>query len=259
MIPDGGPGRRLVVGNWKSNGDPGLVDGWARGFAGAWGPGAAVTVCVCPPHPLVARLRERLPGGILVGAQDVSAHPAGARTGEVSAEALAACGCRAAIVGHSERRALLGETDETVRRKVGRAIGAGLAAVLCVGETLEERERGDAALVVGRQLEAALPPRAFESAGDALPVAIAYEPVWAIGAGRTPTAAQIGEIHRHLSDRASVIAGNRVRIPVLYGGSVGASNIGDILSGDRVDGVLVGGASLDGSGFGDICRLAAAH
>jgi triosephosphate isomerase (TIM) len=236
----------VVIGNWKMHGL--RADGEARvrdlleRYRAQPGTG---TVGVCPPAtlltPLHALLRDR---GILLGGQDCSSEPKGAHTGDISAPMLADAGCRLVIVGHSERRHGHGERDEQVRAKAAAAHAAGLAAILCIGETEEEWLAGRTLEVLGRQLEGSLPERA-----TAENLILAYEPVWAIGTGRTPGADEIARAHGHLRARLArlVPAGERVRI--LYGGSVKAANAGEILAIEDVDGALVGGASLDAAEF----------
>ncbi len=244
--------RRIVAGNWKMHGDRASLEALAAGLAGSprSHSGEMPEVVVFPPFPYFSAvnrvLGERRPGnGIAVqlGAQDVSAHREGAHTGEVSARMLADCGCSHVLVGHSERRASFGETDERVARKFAQASAAALAPVLCVGETSAEREAGRTAEVVLRQLGAVLDrcgAAAFDNA------ALAYEPVWAIGTGCTATPAQAQEVHALL--RASIARvdariANGVRI--LYGGSVKGANAAALFAQRDIDGGLVGGASLD--------------
>jgi triosephosphate isomerase len=182
----------------------------------------------------------------MIGAQDCHPAPSGAHTGDISAEMLADCGACAVIVGHSERRANHGETDELVRAKAEAAFRAGLTAIICVGETLNEREAGRTLDVVARQLKGSVP-----AAAQPERLVIAYEPVWAIGSGKTPTSADIAEVHglirRELSGHLGESAAQTVRI--LYGGSVKASNADELLRVTDVDGALVGGASLKASDF----------
>ena len=197
-------------------------------------------VLICPPATLIARAVSASRGRVPIGAQDCRAEPSGAFTGDVSAEMLADAGAVAAIVGHSERRLYHRESDADVAAKAGAAWRAGLIAIVCVGETQVERDGGKAIEVVSRQLAESLPDGVSEKN-----TVVAYEPVWAIGTGRTPTPAQIAEMHAHV--RARLIerfpaTGSRIRI--LYGGSVNAGNAADILAVPEVNGALVGGASL---------------
>ena len=236
----------VVIGNWKMHGL--RADGEARVREllerRRAQPGAG-TLGVCPPAtlliPLHALLRD---GAILLGAQDCASEPKGAHTGDISAPMLADAGCRMVIVGHSERRHDHGESDEHVRAKATAAHAAGLLAILCIGETEDEWLAGRTLEVLDRQLEGSLPAGA--SADNLI---LAYEPVWAIGTGRTPGPDEIARAHGHLRARLARLlpAGERVRI--LYGGSVKAANAGAILGIENVDGALVGGASLDAAEF----------
>ena len=207
-------------------------------------------ILVCPPAPYLADAGDALSnaGGIGLGAQDCHAAASGAHTGDVAAPMLRDTGCAYAIVGHSERRRDHGETDDLVKAKAEAAIAAGLTAIVCIGETLADRDAGRAADIVIGQLRASLP----DGAGASNSV-IAYEPVWAIGTGRTPTTEDIADIHRRI--RAALGQrlddGNAVRI--LYGGSVKPDNAAAILAVDGVDGALIGGASLDADDFWAIC------
>ena len=238
--------RQLIAGNWKMNG----LSMAATRLAGAIR--AAVTAApppcdllICPPFTLVGRLAHVMLGsGVAVGAQDCHAKPAGAHTGDVSAAMLKDAGATAVILGHSERRAGHGETDGQVRAKAEAALAAGLAPIVCVGETLAEREAGRQEQVVAAQLAGSLPD-GFAAAG-----VVAYEPVWAIGTGITPTEADIAAMHamirRLLGERFGAPGG---RVAILYGGSVKPSNAAGILALPEVGGALVGGASLVAEDF----------
>jgi len=248
--------RRIVAGNWKMHGNRAALGELAAGLAAQPAANAGSLsemgpeVVVFPPFPYLSTVKRILEerkgeGGIAVkvGAQDVSAHAEGAHTGEVSASMLADCGCSHALVGHSERRASCGETDEQVAAKFARAASAALTPVLCVGETLSERNAGRAAGVVLRQLGAVLDrcgAGGFENA------VLAYEPVWAIGTGHTATPAQAQEAHALLRGaiaRADAKIASSLRI--LYGGSVKGANAAALFEQPDIDGGLVGGASLD--------------
>lgn len=235
---------RLVVGNWKMNGDTAsnarLLDAIARGWQAAADRGLAV----CVPFPYLAQARERLAGSAVAwGAQDVSEHPSGAHTGEVSAAMVAEFGSRYAIVGHSERRQAHGESDALVAAKAAAALAADLVPVVCVGETLAEREAGATSAVVTRQIDAVI-----AALGPALArCVVAYEPVWAIGTGRTATPEQAQEVHALL--RGRLAAAGAGSIALLYGGSVKAANAASLFGMPDVDGGLVGGASLDADEF----------
>ena len=235
---------KLVVGNWKMNG---LAAGLAEAQAVAAGLGAtSARVGLCPPATLVERMARSLAGTpVLVGGQDCRAEVSGAYTGDVSAEMLADAGAALVILGHSERRAGYGETDALVAAKVEAALRAGLEPIVCVGETLAEREAGRALAVVTGQVRGSLPAAL---AGRAF--SLAYEPVWAIGTGLTPTTAQIEEVHAAVrAELVSVLGPAGARAPILYGGSVKPSNAAEILSAAEVGGALVGGASLKAQDF----------
>lgn len=235
---------KLVVGNWKMNGLGAALDE-ARTVAAGLG-AARARVGLCPPATLVERMARALAGtSVLVGGQDCRTEASGAFTGDVSAEMLADAGARLVILGHSERRAGYGETDALVAAKVEAALRAGLEPIVCVGETLAEREAGRALPVVTSQVRGSLPPAL---AGIAF--SVAYEPVWAIGSGLTPTTAQIEEVHAAVrAEMVSVLGEAGARAPILYGGSVKPSNAAEILSAAEVGGALVGGASLKAADF----------
>jgi triosephosphate isomerase len=237
---------KLVVGNWKMNGrfasNAALLDGLLRGWPTNAAPGRTMAVCV--PFPYLAQVRERLSGtSVAWGAQDVSQHASGAFTGEVAAGMLVELGCRYAIVGHSERRALHRESDDLVAAKAKAALEAGITPIVCVGETLDQREAGSTDAVVLRQLDAAIAALGARMAE----VVVAYEPVWAIGTGRTATPEQAQEVHARLRDRLRAAAA--ADVPLLYGGSVKGANAASLFAMPDVDGGLVGGASLDAKEF----------
>ena len=239
--------RKLAAGNWKMNGTSASLAEIAALAATA--KGAACEVLVCPPATLIARMAA-LAGdaGIKVGGQDCHAKASGAHTGDIAAAMLADAGASHVILGHSERRADHGETDSDVRAKAEAAGAAGLVRILCVGETEAERDGGRTLEVIGAQLAGSVPDGA--TAADTV---IAYEPVWAIGTGRTPTLAQIAEVHGFLRDRLVARFGTEGRgMRLLYGGSVKPSNAGEIFATPNVDGALVGGASLRAAEFGQI-------
>ncbi|MCC6777024.1 MAG: triose-phosphate isomerase [Hyphomicrobiales bacterium] len=236
--------RPLVAGNWKMNGLSAATTELEKVIAGAQG--LAADIMVCPPATLIARFASVASGSpVVVGGQDCHAEPAGAFTGDLSAEMLRDAGARAVIVGHSERRAYHAETDSQVRAKAAAARRAGLIAIACVGEVRADRDAGRALEVVGAQLEGSLPDGAT---ADTL--VVAYEPVWAIGTGLTPTTADIAEMHRFIREQLTRRLGTAASgIRILYGGSVKASNAGEILRVADVDGALVGGASLKAEEF----------
>jgi triosephosphate isomerase len=254
----GAPSRRpLLAGNWKLHGT--LAE--AASLAGAVREAVAGVegrdVVLCPPFTAVAEVARALAGSaVAVGGQDCFWETKGAFTGEVSAEMLKDAGAAFVIAGHSERRQCFGETDETVARKAVAARRAGLVPIVCVGERLEEREAGRTLDVVSRQVAGGLAgfPRTDAEAGR---LVVAYEPVWAIGTGRTATPAQAQEVHaairRLLGEHLSAAAAAAVRIQ--YGGSVKADNIDSLMAEPDIDGALVGGASLDAAGFARIVRF----
>lgn len=244
--------RPLVAGNWKMHGSRAEAARLAGELIARGAGDGQAEALVCPPFPYLAEVHSRLQGSrIGLGAQDVSAEDVGAFTGEVSAAMLADVGCRYAIVGHSERRALYGEGDALVARKFTAAGGHSLVPILCVGESLEERERNETRAVVLRQLDAVL---AAAGAGAFARSVVAYEPVWAIGTGRTATAAQAQDVHALIRSRiAEKDATIAASLRVLYGGSVKAANAAELFSMPDVDGGLIGGASLKADEFASIC------
>jgi triosephosphate isomerase len=243
--------RPVIAGNWKMNGlTAALAEAEALAADLKSRPSNAQVV-VCPPHTLVARMAEVLAdSAVEVGGQDCHAETKGAFTGDVSAEMLQDAGAKFVIIAHSERRAAYGETDEVAAAKVRAAIRFGLEPIVCVGETLEEREGGRTLDVVGRQVAGSLPD---ELNGHEFTVA--YEPVWAIGTGLTPTLEQIAEVHAAIR-RALVqrFGANGQATPILYGGSVNPKNAAEILRVPEVGGALVGGASLRAEDFSAVVR-----
>ena len=213
--------------------------------------GPACDLLVCPPATVLRLVADQLGGGpVAVGGQNCHAEPSGAFTGEISAAMLADAGASYVIVGHSERRHGLGETDAEVRAKVVAAQRAGLIAIVCIGETAAERDAGDTLAVLGRQLAGSLPAEGISDANTV----IAYEPVWAIGTGRTPTADEIAAAHSHIRGRLGAPAGAAAdRVRILYGGSMKPDNAAAILAIANVDGGLIGGASLNAD---DFCAIA---
>ena len=248
---------KLVVGNWKLNGS--LAGNEALLKAVQAGVSAAKDrICaVCVPYPYLAQMGTLLRGtAIAWGSQDVSRHEKGAYTGEVSGAMVAESGARFAIVGHSERRSMFGETDSIVADKFAAARKAGLTPIFCVGETLAEREAGVTESVLARQVDALLAKQGVAPLGEAV---VAYEPVWAIGTGKTATSAQAEEAHAFIRARiAAQDAGVAGRLPILYGGSVKGSNAAELFAMPNVDGGLVGGASLAAEDFIAIWRAAVA-
>jgi triosephosphate isomerase len=238
---------KLVAGNWKMHGETAanqaLLDALKAGAASCK---AAMAVCV--PFPYLAQARAALSGSpIAWGAQDVSRHVQGAYTGEVSTTMLKDFGCRYAIVGHSERRSYHGETDETVAAKADAAIKSGLIPIICVGETLAEREGNITGQVITRQLDAVI--ACIGAAGLAKSV-VAYEPVWAIGTGKTASPEQAQEVHALIRARvAAADAGVAAGLQILYGGSMKPSNAKELMAQPDIDGGLIGGAALVAADF----------
>jgi triosephosphate isomerase len=246
--------KKFVCGNWKLN----KTVGEARALIGALseqlkGLYPQVDIAVAPPFTALSAAAEALRGsGISLSAQDVHWEPKGAFTGEVSALMLADVGCKYCIVGHSERRQYFGETDETVRKKIGALLSAGILPIVCVGEMLSEREAGKTLEVVGRQVHGALAGIPASVMGT---LTVAYEPVWAIGTGKTATTAQAQEVHaviRAILRELAPGAADQVRIQ--YGGSVNPGNAADLMAQPDVDGALVGGASLKAEDFTAIVK-----
>ena len=245
--------KKLIAGNWKMNGslvaNEALVAALVAGFAKG-----QCLAAVCVPAPYLAQV-QRLIGssGIELGAQDVSAHESGAFTGEVSASMLSDFGARYCLVGHSERRQYHGETDAVVALKTQRALAAGITPIVCVGETLAERDAGLTEEVVKRQLAAVI-----HANGHCISeIVVAYEPVWAIGTGKTASAEQAQQVHAVLRAQLRAATEHADRVPVLYGGSMNAANAAELLSQPDIDGGLVGGASLKAADFLSI--IAQAH
>lgn len=242
----------FIVGNWKMNG-LGADLAEARALAAAIAKdGARARVGLCPPATLVSRMAQALAGSsVAVGGQDCRAEMAGAFTGDISAEMLADAGASLVIVGHSERRAGHGESNALLTAKALAAVRAGLEPIICVGETLAERQAGRALDVVRGQVDGSVPPGL---AGAAF--AVAYEPVWAIGAGKTPNCAEIEEVHAAIRQTLQGRFGVADATPILYGGSVKPDNAREILATREVGGALVGGASLKSADFFQIIQAA---
>lgn len=243
--------RPLIAGNWKMNGLQESVAELAGMIEGAGALSARMDLLVCPPATLIASFVVRASGSaVAIGGQDCHAEPAGAFTGDISAEMLRDAGASAVIVGHSERRNYHRETDAEVRAKALAARRAGLTAIVCVGETRAEREAGRTIAVVGGQLAGSLPDGA--AAGN---LVVAYEPVWAIGTGLTPTTADVAEVHAFIRERLRARYGESGQgMRILYGGSVKPSNAAELLGVANVNGALVGGASLKAVDFLGIAR-----
>ncbi len=246
--------RKLVAGNWKLHGSRALAAELCGALAAH---PAGIDIAVMPPFPYLGELVAAHGGGRLAfGAQDVSEHAQGAFTGEVAAAMLREVGCRYVLVGHSERRQLHGETDAVVARKFIAAQAAGLIPVLCVGELLEHRDAGETEAVVARQVEAVVEAAGIAAFADAV---VAYEPVWAIGTGRTASPEQSQEVHAFVRDKLGRLdARIASSLTILYGGSVKAANAAELFAAPDIDGGLIGGASLVVSEILAICDAASA-
>ena len=245
--------RPVLAANWKMNHGPTEAAAVIETFLQRHAARDDRTVIMFPPAISLAAVREhtRERTDVKLGVQNVHTAEKGAFTGEISAGMAADAGASFVLVGHSERRHLFGETDEQTAQKCARVVGAGLTPVLCVGELLEQRERGETETVVLTQLRAGVSQLAV---GDVRTMLVAYEPVWAIGTGRTATPADATAVHRVIREALRERVGaSALDIPILYGGSVNASNAAALLAADQVDGLLVGGASLEPVGWASIC------
>lgn len=248
----------LVAGNWKMNGDNASTESLVNGIISGRDDVTNAEVLICPPYILIPRaasvLERRGAANIAIGAQDLDINANGAYTGQISASMLKDAGCSYVIVGHSERRSIYGETDADVAEKFKVAQAGGLIPVVCVGETLAEREANETESVVARQLDAVIDAAGVEALADSV---IAYEPVWAIGTGMTATPEQAQDVHAFIRNRiaglnADVAAGVRI----LYGGSMKPDNAESLIGMADIDGGLIGGASLDAESFLGICKAA---
>ncbi|MGI9204062.1 MAG: triose-phosphate isomerase [Woeseiaceae bacterium] len=246
----------LVAGNWKMNGSFDANRALVTGIVAGAPSNGDVQLLVCPPFPYISSVGGLLEGSpVHLGAQNVSEHASGAFTGETAGSMLRDAGCEFVIVGHSERRALMGETSKIVADKFKAVLDVGLKPILCVGETLEQRESGQTEAVIDEQLTAVLDEVGIAGFGDAV---IAYEPVWAIGTGVTASPEQAQEVHRHIRELLeSRDAGVAEKIKILYGGSVKGDNAAGLFSNPDIDGGLIGGASLKSDDFLAIAAAAA--
>jgi triosephosphate isomerase len=240
--------RPVIAANWKMHKTVGEAVAFAEAIAPRLRAVDDVDVVIAPPYPALQALGKALEGsGVALAAQNVHPQPQGAFTGEVSTGMLVDLGCRYVILGHSERRAIFGETSAFVAEKLGAVLDAGLRPIVCVGESLEEREAGRTFDVVGNQLDGSLEPLPADRADE---VVVAYEPVWAIGTGKTATPDLAQEVHAFVRKRlAERLAGAADRIRIQYGGSVKPDNAADLMARPDIDGALVGGASLDPESF----------
>lgn len=245
--------KKLAAGNWKMNGTQASLAEVTALLAAH--PDPACEMLLCPPATLIAAMATTTRGtALMVGAQDCHPKPQGAHTGDISVAMLRDAGATHVIVGHSERRTDHGETSDLVKAKAEAAIDAGLIAIVCIGETEAERDNGKTLAVIGTQIDGSIPGGA-----TAANLVVAYEPVWAIGTGRTPTLAEIAEVHSFLRGRLRGLIGAEAEgVRILYGGSVKPSNATDIFAVPHVDGALVGGASLKAADFGAIVAALAA-
>ncbi len=247
--------QKLVAGNWKMNGSKASIKELLDGIKKGIGDVASAEVAVCPPFVYLADVEAQLTGTPIVwGGQNLSTEEKGAFTGEIAASMLNDFGCKYVIVGHSERRSLYGEDDPLVARKYLVARAAGIKPILCIGETLEERETGVTNEVVARQLDAVIDMDGVSALLDGV---IAYEPVWAIGTGKTASPEQAQEVHQFIRQRiAEKDAAVAAKVQILYGGSMNAANAAELLAQADIDGGLIGGASLKAEDFLTICRAA---
>jgi triosephosphate isomerase (TIM) len=237
--------RPVIAGNWKMNGLLSSLDDFCKIVAGARRLQEKVQFIVCPPATLIFRFVGSCDGAVEVGGQDCHEAPSGAFTGDISAEMLGDLGARAVIVGHSERRSFHHESDADVLRKTQASWRAGLLAIVCIGESRDDRSAGRTLSVVATQFDGSIPDGA-----TARNLVVAYEPVWAIGTGLTPTAADVAEVHGFIRERLTArFPASAPEIRILYGGSVKPSNAKELMSVDNVDGALVGGASLNPKEF----------
>ncbi|NBX65668.1 MAG: triose-phosphate isomerase [Proteobacteria bacterium] len=241
--------RPLIAGNWKMNGTSGGATVLVAGLSAA-APDISAELAVCPPFVHIESVRKAI-SVISLGAQDVSFHDDGAFTGEISASMLADMGCRYVIVGHSERRQHHAEQDQIIAAKASKAMQAGLIPIICVGETLAQRQTGQTEMIIELQLSGAVPRDATGKS-----IVIAYEPVWAIGTGQVATTAQIAEVHAQIRENLQKRLAEPDYLRIIYGGSVKPENASEILSLADVDGALVGGASLKAESFLAIAKAA---
>jgi triosephosphate isomerase len=245
--------QKLVAGNWKLNGSKASIESLMGGILAGLEGMDNVAVAVCPPYVYIPMTQTLVAGSrVGLGSQDIADQDAGAFTGEVSGAMLKEFGCDYAIVGHSERRAIYGEQDADTARKFAAARKNGLKPILCVGETLEEREAGITEVVVARQLDAVIALEGVEALTDGV---IAYEPVWAIGTGKTASPQQAQDVHAFIRGKLAALNESvAAKVQILYGGSVKGTNAAELFAMPDIDGGLIGGASLDASEFLAICK-----
>ncbi|HUV31004.1 MAG TPA: triose-phosphate isomerase [Acidobacteriota bacterium] len=238
----------IIAGNWKMNGTADLTEALITELLAGLSGNEKATMVICPPFPFLEAAHRLLSGSaVALGAQEMSAHGPGAYTGEVCAEMLLTVGVRYVILGHSERRQYHAETDRIVNAKARRALEASLIPIICVGESLQERERGETEQVVGRQIDGTLSELTVDELKG---IVIAYEPIWAIGTGRTATPQMAQDVHRFIRQRLASRYGEAAdAVRILYGGSVKPDNAAGLLREPDIDGALVGGASLKADDF----------
>ncbi|QYZ66923.1 MAG: triosephosphate isomerase [Gammaproteobacteria bacterium (ex Lamellibrachia satsuma)] len=247
--------RPLVAGNWKMNGSIESVRELLEGLRAGAGEVKNAEMAVCPPAVFIPQVQEQLSGSVIAwGGQDLSVETSGAFTGEIAASMLNDFSCKYVIVGHSERRTYHGESDELVAKKYAAARAAGLVPILCIGETLEEREQGITEDVCARQLNAVIELEGVEALADGV---VAYEPVWAIGTGKTATPEQAQDVHAFIRGRVAEKSGEVAEgLRILYGGSMKPDNARELIGKPDIDGGLIGGASLKAADFLGICTAA---
>lgn len=245
----------LVAGNWKMNGSRDSINDLLDGILAGMGSVEKAEVVVCAPYVYLSQVADKLSGSAVVwGSQNVNDNESGAFTGEISTSMLKDFGCKYVIVGHSERRAIYGETDEDVTKRFQAAQAAGFIPILCVGELLEEREAGTTNEVVSRQLDAVINEAGIAAIGNSV---IAYEPVWAIGTGKVATPEQAQEVHAMIRSKlADLDADVAAKVQILYGGSMKPDNANELIGMEDIDGGLIGGASLKAEDFLGICTAA---
>ena len=247
--------RTLIAGNWKMNGSMQSITELMNGIKAGLNEVTNADLAVCPPAIYLMKVRGLIDeDNIALGSQNVCDHESGAYTGEVAPSMLQEAGCRYAIIGHSERRSLYGESDDLIARRYAMAVRSGITPILCIGETLEERETGVTEAVVSRQLDAVISEQGIEALGQGV---IAYEPVWAIGTGKTATPEQAQSVHAYIREKlTSLDRAVAQKVQILYGGSMNAGNAADLLAQSDIDGGLIGGASLKAADFLAIAKSA---
>ena len=240
--------RTLIAGNWKMNGSSSSIEALINGLKDGLSEVTNADMAVCPPSIYLPLVKDLIgDAAIALGSQNVCDQESGAFTGEIAPSMLKEFNCQYALVGHSERRSLYGESDELVASRFAMARNSGLIPVLCIGETLEEREAGITEQVVSRQLDAVIVAQGIKAIADSV---IAYEPVWAIGTGKTASPEQAQEVHAYIRNKLSILdATVAEKVQILYGGSMNAANAKELLSQPDIDGGLIGGASLKPADF----------